>query len=117
MTRIAVVGAGAAGICAAKHLLAEGSEVVVYEMGSVIGGLWVYENDNGRSPAYRSLHINSEADVTSFEDFPFPRGTPLYPRHDVVRGYLVAYADHFGVTPHIRVHSAVERIEPAEDGQ
>ena len=117
MTRIAVVGAGAAGICAAKHLLAEGSEVVVYEMGSVIGGLWVYENDNGRSPAYRSLHINSEADVTSYEDFPFPRGTPLYPRHDVVRGYLVAYADHFGVTPHIRFHSTVERIEPAEDGQ
>ena len=115
MTRIAVVGAGAAGLCAAKHLLNDGVEVVVFEMGSALGGLWVYENDNGRSPAYESLHINSEAAVTGFEDFPFPPGTPLYPRHNQVRDYLVSYAEHFGVTPHIRYNTQVTAVEQARD--
>ena len=37
--RVAVIGAGAAGLCAAKHLLARGVDVVVYELGSFIGPL------------------------------------------------------------------------------
>src|SRR5690606_4441767 len=75
----AVIGAGAGGLCAAKNLLAKGIEATIFEIGSKIGGLWVYENDSGRSPAYRSLHINSEARVSSYIDFPFPPDTPLYP--------------------------------------
>ena len=111
--RVAVIGAGAAGLCAAKHLLQAGLDVTVFEMGSCIGGLWVYENDNGRSAAYRSLHINSEAAVTSYEDFPFPAGTPLFPPHAVVRSYLESYARHFGVDRHIRFHSRVAAVEQA----
>ena len=117
MTRIAVIGAGPGGLCAAKHLLARGIDVTVFETGSQLGGLWVYENDNGRSPAYASLHINSEQAVTSYEDFPFPPGTPLYPRHDQVRAYLEAYAEHFGVTPHIRFRTTVQDVSPAGDGR
>ena len=40
--RLAVIGAGAAGLCEAKHLLNSGSEVTIYEMGSQVGGLWEY---------------------------------------------------------------------------
>ena len=64
--RVAVIGAGAAGLCAARHLLACGVEVVVYELGTCIGGLWVFDNDNGIAPAYASLHLNSEAKVTAY---------------------------------------------------
>lgn len=110
--RFAVVGAGAGGLCAAKHLLEAGLDVTVYEMGSCVGGLWVYGNDNGRSPAYRSLHINSEAAVTAYEDFPFPPGTPLFPPHPVVRAYLESYASHFGVDRTVRFNSPVASIEP-----
>ena len=49
--RVAVVGAGAGGLCAAKHLLARGCDVTVYEAGSRVGGLRVYDNDSGASPA------------------------------------------------------------------
>lgn len=112
MTRVAVIGAGAAGLCAAKHLLARGIEVVVYEIGSRIGGLWVYENDNGLGPAYRSLHLNSEARVTAYADFPFPPGSPLYPDHEQVRSYLEAYAARFDLTRHIRFRSRVVSAAP-----
>ena len=111
-SRVAVIGAGAAGLCAARHLLERGLDVTVFEMGSCIGGLWVYENDNGRSPAYRSLHINSEASVTAYPDFPFPVGTPLFPPHAVVRSYLESYAAAFDVTERIRFRSHVVRVEP-----
>ncbi|MBN1121610.1 MAG: NAD(P)/FAD-dependent oxidoreductase [Anaerolineae bacterium] len=37
--RIAIIGAGAAGLAAAYDLAAEGHEVVVYESGAVVGGL------------------------------------------------------------------------------
>lgn len=39
--RVAVIGAGAAGLCAAKHLLGQGIDVVIHELGNHIGGLWV----------------------------------------------------------------------------
>ena len=114
--RVAVIGAGAAGLCAAKNLLARGVEVVVYEIGTCIGGLWVYNNDSGLAPAYKSLHLNSETKVTEYKDFPFPPGSPLYPDHAGVRRYLEAYAEHFGVKPHIRFKSKVVDVSPHGDG-
>ena len=107
---IAVIGAGAAGLCAAKHLLAGKQRVTVFEHGSHVGGLWVYENDNGMSPAYQSLHLNSENKVTAYEDFPFPDGSPLYPDHVQVTAYLRSYAEHFGVMPLIRFGSKVTSV-------
>ncbi len=108
--RVAIIGAGAAGLCAARHLLARGVEVVVYELGTCIGGLWVFDNDNGIAPAYASLHLNSEAKVTAYRDFPFPQDGPLYPDHRQVRRYLESYAETFGVKPHIRFNAKVTDI-------
>ena len=108
--RVAVIGAGAAGLCTAKYLLARGVEVVVYELGSCIGGLWVYDNDNGLGPAYQSLHLNSEVRVTEYKDFPFPEDGPLYPDHAGVRRYLEAYAEQFDIVRHIRFRSRVTNV-------
>lgn len=111
---VAVIGAGAAGLCAAKHLLAKGLQVVVFEIGSKVGGLWVYENDNGLSPAYQSLHVNSENKVTAYQDFPFPESAPLYPDHTQMAQYLEAYADRFALRPHIRFRSRVTAVRAVE---
>ena len=110
--RVAVIGAGAAGLSAAKHLVQAGCDVVVFELGSRIGGLWVYGNDNGLSPAYASLHLNSENRVTAYRDFPFPDDAPLYPDHAVVARYLEAYADHFDLHRLIRFKARVVAVEP-----
>lgn len=117
MRRVAVIGAGAAGLCAAKHLAQAGAAVTVFELGSRIGGLWVYENDNGLSPAYASLHLNSENRVTAYRDFPFPDGAPLYPDHRAVARYLEAYADAFGLRRLIRFNARVAAVEPRGTGQ
>ena len=111
--RVAIIGAGAAGLCAAKNLLAAGAEVVVHELGSRIGGLWVYDSDSGLAPAYKSLHLNSEARATAYRDFPFPADGPLFPDHAEVCRYLEAYADQFGVREHIRFRSRVTHVAPS----
>ena len=110
----AVIGAGAGGLCAAKYLVARGFEVTIFEAGSHIGGLWVYNNDSGMSPAYKSLHINSEARVSTFVDFPFPDGASLYPDHHEMSLYFERYAQHFDLVRRIRFRSRVSSITSVE---
>lgn len=110
---IGIIGAGAAGLCAAKHMLEAGWEVAVYEIGSRIGGMWVFGNDNGRSSAYKTLHINTARDLTNFSDFRFDETVPPFPSHVDMATYLKDYADHFGVTPHIRFRTKVVNVSPA----
>ncbi len=112
----AVIGAGAGGLAAARALRDRGIEVTVFEIGSRIGGLWVYENDSGRSPAYKSLRINSEQRVSSYQDFPFPEGTQLYPGPDEMEAYFNAFADHHGLRERIRFGSRVTAIRPEDKG-
>lgn len=113
--RVAVIGAGACGLAAAKYLLQAGFDVTVFEIGSQIGGMWCYENDSGRSSAYRTLHINTSRGVTRFSDLDFDEATQPFPDHYDMHRYLVAYAGHFGVTPRIRFNSRVARVEPLFD--
>ncbi len=110
--RIAIIGAGAGGLCTAKYLLAKDIDITIFECGSRVGGLWVYNNDSGMSPAYKSLHINSEARVSSFVDFPFPDGSPLYPDHEEMSRYFVRYAEHHGLSGHIRFGKRVMSVKP-----
>ena len=60
MKRVAVIGGGAAGLCAAKQLLShKGILPVVYEQSTSVGGTWVYEDvEKGVEPfssIYKSL--------------------------------------------------------------
>lgn len=116
MTRVGIVGAGAAGLATARRLLESGVDVVIFEAGSYVGGLWVYENDNGFSLAYRSLHINSESAITAFAGFPFPAGTPLYPSHEDMAAYFADFAEHFGLLDRIRFSTLVEAARPQPGG-
>ena len=111
--RIAVIGAGAAGLCVSKYLLEAGFDVTVFEIGTQIGGLWCFRNDNERSSCYRTLHINTSRGVTHFHDFDFDETVQPFPDHYDMHRYLVTYADHFGVTPRIRFRSRVTDIRPA----
>lgn len=109
--RFAVIGAGAAGLACAKHLLQSGfSNVTIFEIGTKIGGLWCYGNDNGRSSAYRTLHINTAKNITNFSDLPFDSDVKLFPSHDDMYRYLTKFVEHFDLAKHIRFKSRVVSV-------
>lgn len=54
--RVAVIGAGTAGICAAKHALAAGCTVTVFEQARQVGGTWVYTDSIGRDEFGLEVH-------------------------------------------------------------
>ena len=111
MSRVAVVGCGAAGLAATKALLDAGLEVVTYEKGDRPGGLWARDNSSGLSPAYASLHTNTSKGRTEFADFPMPADWPDYPSADRVAGYLADYAAAFDLLPRVRWSTTVTEVE------
>lgn len=114
---ICIIGAGSSGIAAAKALKQKGLDFEVFEKGSDIGGNWRYNNDNGVSAAYRSLHIDTSRNNLQYPDFPIPDHLPDFPSHWQVMEYLDAYAERFGIRPHIRFRTSVTQVAPAGDGK
>jgi dimethylaniline monooxygenase (N-oxide forming) len=110
---IGIIGAGASGLTCARHMMEEGWDVALYEIGSHVGGMWVYQNDNNRSSAYRTLHINTARDLTSFSDYPFDPTVQPFPSHWDMAKYLGDYARHFGILPHVRFNTKIVDLRPA----
>lgn len=111
-----MIGAGSSGIAACQVLTARGIPFDCFEKGSQVGGNWRYENDNGMSSAYRSLHINTSRRVMAYATFPMPDDYPDYPDHFQIARYFDAYVDHFGLREKIRFGAEVVRVEPAGEG-
>ncbi len=114
---VCIIGAGSSGIAAAKTLHQQGIAFDCFERGSGIGGNWRYQNDNGMSSAYKSLHINTNRDVMAYSDFPMPRDYPMFPHHSQIIQYFERYVDHFGFRDAIQFNTGVEHVERTVDGQ
>ncbi|XP_047234947.1 flavin-containing monooxygenase FMO GS-OX1 isoform X1 [Girardinichthys multiradiatus] len=123
LQRVAVVGAGAAGLCAARHILSRPGNFappVVFELTGNVGRTWSYEErvgsySNGRpvlSSMYRDLRTNLPKEVMMFPDFPFDPELSSFLSHQEVQRYLERYCDSFQIGPHIRFNTAVENITP-----
>lgn len=104
--RVAIIGAGLAGLTTAKVLLQAGHDVEVFDRAPDVGGVW------SRTRRYPGLTTQSPKAQYSFSDFPMPREFPEWPTGAQVQEYLADYADQFGVTPHLRLGTAVESVVP-----
>lgn len=113
---VCVIGAGSSGITAAKTLRENGISFDCFEKGSQIGGNWRFNNDNGMSSAYRSLHINTNRMIMAYSDFPMPAEYPMFPHHSHIINYFDDYVNHFGIREDIRFNTEVKDINRNEDG-
>ncbi|XP_055597164.1 senecionine N-oxygenase-like [Uranotaenia lowii] len=123
--RYCVIGAGAAGICAAKYVLQEPvgtAEVVVYEQTTQVGGTWVYTDKVGtdqnglpiHSSMYEGLWTNLPKEVMGFADFEMPAQRRSYIPSSEVLEFLKSYANHFNVVDHVQFEHLVEEVKPIE---
>jgi dimethylaniline monooxygenase (N-oxide forming) len=114
--KVCIIGAGSSGIVAAQVLDSRGIAFDCFEKGSFVGGNWRYENDNGMSSAYRSLHINTSRRVMAYKTLPMPDHYPDYPDHFQMAAYFDEYVDHFGLRPKIRFRTEVLSAAPVDGG-
>ncbi|KAH9633072.1 hypothetical protein HF086_010181 [Spodoptera exigua] len=124
MVRVCVIGAGAAGLCAARHLLVEPcvSHVDILEQAPQLGGTWVYTENVGyddfglpiHTSMYKSLRTNLPKEIMGFPDFPVPESDTSYlPAKDML-AFLKLYADKHGVTEKIKFCHHVQLIIPKQ---
>jgi hypothetical protein len=116
MKQVCIIGAGSSGITAAKALKEKGITFDCFEKGSNIGGVWRYNNDNGLSSAYRSLHINTNRVVMAYSDFPMPYDYPMFPHHSDIIEYFENYVEHFKLREHITFNTSVTDVIRNSDG-
>ncbi len=113
---VCVIGAGVSGLTAGKALADFGLPYTCFEASDEVGGNWYFQNPNGVSSAYRSLHIDISKPSISFRDFPMPDRYPDYPHHSHIFEWLRDYADAFELRDRIRFNTRVERAERGRDG-
>ncbi len=116
LPRVCVIGAGSSGIAAAKALYEARIPFDCFEMSSVVGGMWVFQNPNGLSGCYSTLEMNTSGPRMSYSDFPMPSYFRDYPMHWQVSEYFDRYVDHFGIRDTITFETKVERAERRDDG-
>jgi dimethylaniline monooxygenase (N-oxide forming) len=116
MKQVCIIGAGSSGIAAAKALKENNISFDCYEKGSDIGGNWRYNNDNGMSSAYRSLHINTNRKVMAYSDYPMPSDYPMFPHHSNIIEYFENYVDNFKIRENIHFKTAVKEVKRNADG-
>lgn len=134
--RVAVVGAGAAGLVAARELRREGHEVAVFEQQPQLGGTWLYTDEvesdlSARDPKRRRVHssmyqgltTNLPREIMGFSDFPFSTAVMMgsgrssidgrrFPCSEEVLLYLQAFADRFHLQELVRFSTEVVRAVP-----
>ncbi|PWN91861.1 FAD/NAD(P)-binding domain-containing protein [Acaromyces ingoldii] len=101
--KVCIVGAGISGLTSAKILRELGHDVVVFEKGSDIGGVW------GASKRYPGLATQNTKDTYCLSDMPMPKSYPEWPAGVQVQAYLEAYAGKHNL--HEAIHLDCEVIE------
>ncbi|KAL2511459.1 Flavin-containing monooxygenase FMO GS-OX-like 3 [Abeliophyllum distichum] len=130
--KVAVIGAGVAGLASARELGREGHHVVVYEKSDQLGGTWVYDPrvdsdplgvDPNRkivhSSLYSSLCANFPRQLMGFSDYTFQirknGELKTFPGHEEVLKFLNEFAMDFGLVELIRFNTEVVRVERVND--
>lgn len=133
--RVAIIGAGSAGLSMASQLPLSQFDPVLFERRSEVGGIWQYDAEPGPcrirfdrrgraypvwqgkgnapappGPMYDGLRTNIPADLMAFHNFPFPADDSLFPSRSSVQSYIERYATHKDLRKLIRFNTAVENV-------
>ncbi|MET8796584.1 FAD-dependent oxidoreductase [Nocardia sp. NPDC004568] len=108
--RIAIVGAGIAGLVCAKVLSEDGFAVEVFDRAPDIGGVW------SETRRYPGLRAQSSKYTYHFSDHPMPADYPRVLDGARMQEYLASYVRAFGLTERLRLRTEVVAADPVDGG-
>ncbi|MEV0107455.1 FAD-dependent oxidoreductase [Nocardia sp. NPDC050799] len=108
--RIAIVGAGIAGLVCAKVLSEDGFAVEVFDRAPDIGGVW------SETRRYPGLRAQSSKYTYHFSDHPMPADYPRVLDGARMQEYLASYVRAFGLTDRLRLRTEVVAADPVDGG-
>ena len=94
-----VIGAGPAGLLAARSLKHAGIPYEQFDKNDDVGGIWDIKND--WSPMYETAHFISSKTVSNLPGFDMPDDYPDYPNHRQILAYLRSFARAYDLYPAI----------------
>jgi dimethylaniline monooxygenase (N-oxide forming) len=110
-TKVCIIGAGSAGVYAAKEARAAGWLPTVYERRATLGGVWSSDHH------WDSLTTNSSFQMMTVGDFPFPfKPSSSFPTRGEICQYVEAFADHFDLRGCIKMEHEAMSVEPTIPG-
>ena len=111
--KVAIIGAGVAGLTALKTALESGLEATAFERDSQIGGLWnCPDKTKARHSCVQiSTVTNTSKHMTCFSDFPMPIDWPNYLCVPKLMEYLEMYADHFKLMNRIHLNTTIVELK------
>lgn len=106
--RVGIIGAGVAGLSAARVLIGEGIDCTLYERGAALGGVW--------TEGYVNFGAQTQRELYELADWPLPAEAPDFTPGPMLQAYLEDYARHFDVFRHIRFSTPVVELRENSDG-
>ena len=114
MLDVAIIGAGSAGLVAARHLITAGLRPVLFEAAKTIGGAWtpssssttattntllqpsiIPTDEHPATKMWNGMRTNLSKYTCQFTDFPWPDNASTYPTVEEMKDYLQSYSDAF----------------------
>lgn len=99
--KIAIVGAGFAGLSTGKLLRDFGYDVTIFEKEADVGGVWC------TSRGYPGLTTQNPRDTYALSDFPMPKSFPEWPSGKQMQDYFESYVDTFDLGSILRLDCKV----------
>lgn len=125
MKKVVIIGAGTAGISAAKNAMDRGLDVVLYEQADQLGGTWAYSGKTSGDEfgmdtngfMYKDLRTNSPKEIMLYDDFEFAKNSKSFVKREDVLEFLNQYADNFNVREKVKFRHHVIRVLPTKDSK
>ena len=106
--KIGIIGAGVAGLGAARLLTQAGFECEVFEKGDRVGGVW--------SSGYHTYGLQTPRSLYEVPDYPMPDTYPRVPSGAELQAYIENYAKDYKVYDKIHFNHEINRLEQSKDG-
>ena len=106
--KVAIIGAGPAGLTVARSLKLLNIPFQIYEKHSEVGGIW--DITNAGTPMYQSAHFISSKTMSGHLGFPMPDDYPDYPSRIQIHQYIQNFAQVNGLYEHIRFNTKIKEV-------